>query len=114
MVKIELYTDEERKKERKKIWKDLADKIHYHDVEGRSYEELISYIRNMDITLNNKDRNGVSPVQRYRIHFNECWDEDFYLSEEELKEWLGEIVDIINDDNLRINEKMQRVVDSVV
>lgn len=52
--------------------------------------------------------------KKYRIHFNECWDEDFYLTEEELKDWLGEIVDIINDDNLRVNEKMQRIVDTVV
>lgn len=82
-----------------------------HNYLMKIYAEKDCKMDNMSI---NKDRNSMLAVQKYRIHFNECWDEDFYLIEEELKDWLGEIVDIINDDNLRINEKMQRIVDSVV
>lgn len=67
MVKIELYTDEEREK----IWKDLADKIHYHDVEGRSYEELINYIRNMEkeIYRLTNDRNYYRTLCKKAKHY---------------------------------------------
>ena len=67
MIRIELYTDEEREK----IWKDLADKIHYHDVDGRSYEELIRYIRDMEkeIYRLTNDRNYYKNICKNAIKY---------------------------------------------
>lgn len=47
------------------------------------------------------------------IHFREVWEEDFYLTESEVSEWINDIVEIINDDSLGIHEKMQAIVDCV-
>lgn len=48
-----------------------------------------------------------------KIHFNEIWDEDIYISEIECEEWLEELRGILNDSRLNPFEKMQKVVDSV-
>lgn len=56
-----------------------------------------------------KDDETVKP-----IHFNEIWEEDFYLTESEVSEWINDIVEIINDDSLGVHEKMQAIVDCVV
>lgn len=55
-----------------------------------------------------KDDETVKP-----IHFREIWEEDFYLSESEVSEWINDIVEIINDDSLGVHEKMQAIVDCV-
>lgn len=49
----------------------------------------------------------------YEIHFYECWDECFYLTEDELNEWFEEMRDIINDDSQSVWLRMQKIVANV-
>ena len=48
-----------------------------------------------------------------QIHFNECWDETIFITYAEADEWLEELREIVNDDSLSIEHRLQKVVDSI-
>ena len=49
----------------------------------------------------------------YQIHFNECWDETFFLSYSEVEDWLYEIKDTIERCDISPQTKLQMIVDSI-
>lgn len=48
-----------------------------------------------------------------QIHFNECWDEVYFLSEYEIEDWLNEIKAIITTKEYTNQKKLQMIVDSI-
>ena len=48
-----------------------------------------------------------------QIHFNECWDETYFLSESEVEDWLNEIDSIIKSKRYSNQKKLQMIVDSI-
>lgn len=46
----------------------------------------------------------------YELHFYECYDECFYLTECELNEWFNEIKDLINDDSMSEWLRLQKLI----
>ena len=47
------------------------------------------------------------------LHFYECLDENLFLTEIEIKDWLDYIKMIVNDDSLSAQCRMQKVIDSI-
>lgn len=48
-----------------------------------------------------------------QIHFNECWDETYYLSEAEIEDWLSELKHVIDCKLYTPQKKLQLIVDSI-
>ena len=48
-----------------------------------------------------------------QIHFNECWDETFFLTLGEVDEWLDELDEYMHDKSLSSQKKLQKIVDSI-
>lgn len=48
-----------------------------------------------------------------QVHFNECWDETFFLTLDEVDEWLGEIQAILNSEYMSSQKKLQSIIDSI-
>ena len=48
-----------------------------------------------------------------QIHFSECWDEVYFLSEGEIIDWLEEMKRIIDSPIYTNQKKLQMIVDSV-
>lgn len=48
-----------------------------------------------------------------KIHFNECCDENIYISRAEAEEWLDEIRSIADDVSLLPEVRLQKIVDYI-
>ena len=49
----------------------------------------------------------------YKLYFYERWDEWILLTEEELNKWFNEIRDMLNDENMSVWERMQKLVANI-
>lgn len=49
----------------------------------------------------------------YELYFYERWDECILLTEEELNKWFNEIRDMLNDENMSVWERMQKLIANV-
>ena len=48
-----------------------------------------------------------------QLHFYECIDENLFLTEIEIEDWLDYIKIIVNDDSKSPQYRMQKVIDSI-
>ena len=49
----------------------------------------------------------------YQLHFNECSEENLFLTENEIEDWLDYMKIIVNDDSKSPQYRMQKVIDSI-
>lgn len=56
---------------------------------------------------------GMKDEIEVQLHFNECWDETIYITQNELEEWHSYIVEMLTDDSKSILERMQKLIDNI-
>ena len=49
----------------------------------------------------------------YQLHFYECLDENLFLTETEIEDWVDYIKMIVNDESKSVQYRMQKVIDSI-
>lgn len=48
-----------------------------------------------------------------QLHFNECYDENLFISEAEANEWLDDLRNVLNDESRSVRYRLQKVIDEI-